>query len=136
MKAEGAEVEVVARSYEPARSLADEFGANAGQWPPSVSQAFDIVVNATPMGMTGALENETLFTAEQLAGVKFVFDIVTRDDETPLVREAKLAGIPAIGGLEMLLEQAMKQFEIWTGQTVAIDVMRGAVVKSRGEFAE
>jgi shikimate 5-dehydrogenase len=58
---------------------------------------------------------------------------VTRDDETPLVREAKLAGIPAIGGLEMLLEQAMKQFEIWTGQTVAIDVMRGAAVSSQND---
>jgi 3-dehydroquinate dehydratase/shikimate dehydrogenase len=135
LKAEGADVTVFAREEQKTRSLAGEFGANAGQWPPSVSQAFDIVVNSTPIGMTGALENETLFTAEQLAGVKFVFDIVTRDDETPLVREAKLAAIPAIGGLEMLLEQAMKQFEIWTGKTVDISVMRDAVVRSRGGSA-
>jgi len=128
LKAEGADVTVFARDEKRARLLADEFRVNAGKWPPSLSGAFDIVVNATPMGMAGDLENHSLLTAEQLAGVKFVFDIVTRPDDTPLIREARLADIPAIGGLEMLLEQALKQFEIWTSKTAPISVMRDAAV--------
>ena len=89
---------------------------------------FDIVVNATPVGMKGPLENETLFTADELEGVKFVYDLVVRTDDTPLVREAKKANVPAIGGLEMLLHQGAKQFEIWTGRVALIEMMREAAL--------
>ena len=77
---------------------------------------FDFVVNATPAGMKGPLENETLFTADGLRGVSLAYDLVTKLTDTPLIREAKLAGIETLGGLEMLIAQGARQFEIWTGR--------------------
>ena len=69
------------------------------------------------MGMNGPLANQTPLTAEQLEGVKFVFDLVTSAEDTPLIKEAKMAGVSTIGGAEMLFYQGARQFEIWTGQT-------------------
>ncbi len=83
---------------------------------------FDIVVNATPIGMNSG--DESLLSADQLAGVKFVYDLVTRTADTPLIAEAKKAGVPAIGGLEMLIAQAEMQFEIWTGQKPVCGLMK------------
>ncbi len=90
---------------------------------------FDILVDTTPLGMKGALENDSLFIADQLDGLKFVYDLVTKPTDTPLIREAKKAGIPAIGGLEMLVAQGVKQFEIWTGLTAPVDMMREKVLE-------
>lgn len=44
-----------------------------------------------------------------------LFDIVYNPLETPLVKAAKKAGAKIIPGSEMLLHQAMKQFELFTG---------------------
>jgi len=66
-------------------------------------------------------------STDQIQGAKFIYDLVTRPDETPLLREAKKAGIPAIGGLEMLIAQGMRQFEIWTGSQPPADIMRDAL---------
>ena len=90
---------------------------------------FDIVVNATPIGMKGALENETPLSADDLKGIKFVFDLVTNIDDTPLIQEAKKADVQSIGGLEMLLHQGAKQFAIWTGREGPLDLMRKSVVE-------
>ncbi len=127
----GADVAVFGR--EPARShaLAEEFGVRAG----SVSDLrsgvtdADILINATPLGMRGANEDETIATAAELDGVKLVYDLVYNPSETRLLREAKEAGVQTIGGLEMLLAQGARQFEIWTGREAPVDLMRMAVTE-------
>ena len=83
--------------------------------------------------MKGELETEPPFTADELAGVKFVFDLVTSADDTPLIREAKKAGVSALSGEEMLLEQAAKQYDIWTGRPAPRDVMRNAMNNKQKE---
>ena len=45
-----------------------------------------------------------------------VYDLVYDPDPTELMERAGRAGVPAIGGLAMLVAQAERQFEIWTGQ--------------------
>ena len=121
---EGAEVTVFARDLQRANSFADEFNVKVAQLTTDHRPlTTDIVVNATPLGMKGAFENESPLTAEQLEGVRFVYDLVTRADDTPLVREANKAGIPAISGLEMLIEQGVKQSEIWTGRDAPVQTM-------------
>ena len=45
------------------------------------------------------------------------------------VREARIAGIPALGGLDMVLAQGRKQFEIWTGEPAPTGPMRSALLK-------
>jgi len=129
LKQENADVTVFARDRKKGEGIAGEFDA---EFKPLTTDhrrlTTDILVNATPLGMKGPFENESLFTAEQLEGVKFVYDLVTNRNGTPLIREAKKARIPAIGGLEMLIHQGAKQFEIWTGQAAPIDKMRTAIL--------
>jgi shikimate dehydrogenase len=110
--------------------LAEEFGAD---YEPSagdrvMGDAFDILVNATPLGM-GTNSNFAVLTAPQLAGLKLVYDLVYNPAETRLMREAKTAGVPTLGGLEMLIAQGAEQFRIWTGLDAPVEQMRAAVEK-------
>jgi shikimate 5-dehydrogenase len=59
-----------------------------------------------------------------------VFDTVYNPIETRLLREAAAAGCRTVNGLEMFVNQAVEQFEGWTGQPAPRDVMR-AVVEAR-----
>jgi 3-dehydroquinate dehydratase/shikimate dehydrogenase len=125
LQQQGADVTVFARDLNKAKAFADEFGIKHKQLTTDNRQlTTDIIVDATPLGMKGALEHGSLFTADELSGVKFVYDLVTSAADTPIVREAKAAGVPVIGGLEMLIAQGVKQFEIWTGQAARPDKMR------------
>jgi shikimate dehydrogenase len=54
--------------------------------------------------------------AELLAGGRIVYDLVYQPPITRLMREAVAAGCRAIGGIEMLIAQAERQFAWWTGQ--------------------
>lgn len=126
---ERADVTVFARDKAKAELLANEFKVAVDHLTTDkLPLAADIVVNATPLGMKGIDEDTSPLTASQLEGVKFVYDLVTRSVDTPIVCEAKKVGIPAIGGLEMLIAQGMKQFEIWAGQPAPEQVMRRTVI--------
>ncbi|MEO6656394.1 MAG: shikimate dehydrogenase [Pyrinomonadaceae bacterium] len=135
LKHENADVTIFARDLNKAELLANEFDVKSSELSKTKDQKlkidlsnFDIIIDATPLGMKGPFENESLFTAEQLDGVKFVYDLVTKATDTPLIREAKKAGIPAIGGLEMLIAQGVRQFEIWTGGESPMELMRNSVL--------
>lgn len=134
LQIEGASVELFARDIAKAGPLANEFGVPL--YPISGHKTladFDILVDATPIGMAGELEDETLFTTDELKGVKFVYDLVTKPYDTPIIREANKAGVPALGGLEMLVAQGAKQFEIWTGESAPVEQMKESL---RKRFAE
>ncbi|HEY2847959.1 MAG TPA: shikimate dehydrogenase [Pyrinomonadaceae bacterium] len=130
LQQEHAEVTVFARDPKRARPLADGFKAPISDLATIAhrSSTFDIIINTTPLGMRGPNETKTPLTANHLLGIKFVYDLVTHRDETPLLREAREAGVEAIGGVEMLIAQGLKQFEIWTGLEAPANVMRAAVL--------
>ena len=135
LKQEAAEVTVFARDLEKVNAFAGEFGVKLKQISERsvdssqlIVNSFDILVDATPLGMKGPMENESLFTARHLEGVKFVYDLVTMPVDTPLISEAKKAGIPVMGGLEMLIAQGAKQFEIWTGREAPVELMRNSLI--------
>jgi 3-dehydroquinate dehydratase/shikimate dehydrogenase len=134
LQAEGADVTIFARDPEKAGAFASEFNVGIADLATINDQrsTIDVLVNATPFGMRGPNAEKTPLTSDELAGVRFVYDLVTRRDETPLIREARLAGIPAIGGVEMLIVQGLRQFEIWTGQDAPADIMRQAVMARLG----
>jgi shikimate 5-dehydrogenase len=52
--------------------------------------------------------------------------------ETQLLRKAKAAGREIIPGIEMFVEQAAAQFEIWTGEKAPRTIMRNAVAEALG----
>ena len=130
LRREGAEVTVLARDTAKARPLMDEFGIPVAELLTGHQRLeTDILVNTTPLGTKGETVDQTIATAEQLSGVKLVYDLVYNPAETRLLREAKIAGIPAINGLEMLIAQGAKQFEIWTGEAAPVAAMSEAVKK-------
>ncbi|MBP9664158.1 MAG: shikimate dehydrogenase [Pyrinomonadaceae bacterium] len=134
LKAAGAKPELFVRDPRNANALATEFAidANAISDLSSKISNFDVVINATPVGMEGELVGQTLLTADELSGVKFVYDLVTRPDGTALQHAAAEAGIPCIGGIEMLIAQGAKQFEIWTGREAPLELMREAILERIG----
>lgn len=123
LEKEGARVTIFARHPARAAALAKDFQAaskallrSADHISDNVFKEFDIVVNTTPLGTKGELENETPATAEQLKNVDLAYDLVYNPFQTRFLRAAKQADVPTLGGLAMLVAQAMKQQEIWTGK--------------------
>ena len=108
----GSRVTICARRPDAARAAATALGVDAGPWPPA-SGSWDVLVNATPVG--GALAPGEVPFAGPFNG-PFVYDLVYDPDPTELVRRARSEGCAVLGGLEMLVAQAERQFEIWTGQ--------------------
>lgn len=80
----------------------------------SRKEEISLVIHTTPLGMKGQAPGpflpEFFFNPNMT-----LFDIVYNPLETPLVKAAKKAGAKIIPGSEMLLYQAMKQFELFTG---------------------
>src|SRR5207244_12394604 len=56
----------------------------------------------------------------------FIYDLVYNPRVTPLLRTAKLLNRLGASGLEMLLHQGAKAFELWTGQVAPFDAMQRA----------
>ena len=86
-------------------------------------EGFDVVINATPLGTLGQLESEAPATASQLRGARLVYDLVYNPMETKFLREAREAGCQMLGGLVMLVAQAVEQFKLWTDATPPESVM-------------
>jgi shikimate dehydrogenase len=89
----------------------------------------EILINATPVGMS-ATRDQSLISAQQLKESMVVLDMVYRPLETRLLKDAVAAGSICVSGMEMLLQQGVAQFEIWTGQKAPVEVMRQALVES------
>lgn len=87
-----------------------------------VVEGFDVIVNATPVGMRG---ERPPVDAARLREGQFVYDTVYPAD-TPLVLEARARGLRAAGGLGMLVHQGALSFALWTGVAPPLDVMRAA----------
>jgi 3-dehydroquinate dehydratase/shikimate dehydrogenase len=110
--AQGAAVTVSARQPEAARDVAALAGGTVGQWPPR-SGTWDVLVNATTSGSGGDADDP--MRGIPLDG-EIVFDLVYAPPVTPLLDRARQEGCLTIGGIEMLVAQAERQFELWTGE--------------------
>jgi len=123
----GARVTALARDPQQARSLAAAVGCAWGALGEGLARPYDVLVNATPLG-SHAFHEETPVPASLLRRDAIVFDMVYDPVETRLLREAKEAGCRIVGGVEMLLAQAVAQFETWTGLEAPVDVMKSAAL--------
>ena len=84
----------------------------------------DIVVHTTPAGM-GA-DTSHAFDLEALRAGQYVLDAVYQPLETPVLAAARACGGVVVDGLSMLVHQAARQQELWTGHTPDVAVMRAA----------
>lgn len=119
---QGAAVTVCARNSEAAREVAALAGGAVGTWPPR-SGGWDVLVNATSSGSGG--DSDDPMQGIPLDG-EIVFDLVYVPPVTPLLDRARREGCLTIGGIEMLVAQAERQFELWTGQRPPAGLFRDA----------
>lgn len=75
---------------------------------------YDLVVNATPVGMYPKTEFSPL-KKEQLQNVTYLFDAIYNPTHTTLSKYAKEMGVKASTGMAMLVLQAVAAHEIWNG---------------------
>lgn len=127
----GAEVVLCSRTEARGRELAADLGCRWYALTELERLPGTVLVNATSVGMAPNVGN-SLVAQRHLAKFSVVMDIVYAPIETRLLREAKEAGCRVVNGLEMLLYQGVAQYELWTGQTAPVEVMRARLLQAVG----
>ena len=129
--AEGAsELFLVNRTFNKALELANEIKKQHPRLMVMTSYPktpVDVVVNATSLGLKAGDSSPLDGQQFSLKQTRAVYDMIYRPAETGLLLAAKAAGCKIANGLGMLLYQGAKAFEIWTGKTAPLDVMRRAL---------
>ena len=125
LKERGADVYILNRSAIPAQKLARQAKARTIKRPDLKKLSFDVIVNATPVGMTNTRESP--LNAEEIKA-RYLFEMIYDPPETQLVKLAKDRGVEVIPGIEMFVHQAARQFEIWTGKPAPWDDMLKVVI--------
>jgi 3-dehydroquinate dehydratase/shikimate dehydrogenase len=120
LKERGAEVYILNRSAIPAQKLARQARARTIKRSDLKKLDFEVIVNATPVGMTNTRESP--LNAEEIKA-RYLFEMIYDPPETQLVKFARDRGVEVIPGIEMFVHQAARQFEIWTGKPAPWDDM-------------
>jgi 3-dehydroquinate dehydratase/shikimate dehydrogenase len=128
----GAEVFILNRTPETAQKLAKQSGAKTIKRDALAKTTFDVIINATPIGMAGNTGKNVPTSPLEAAEInaRFVFDLVYNPVETPLLRLARQKNIAVITGVEMFVQQGARQFEIWTGKPAPEEEMLRVVLHS------
>jgi shikimate dehydrogenase len=130
----GADVAIWNRTEARATELAERFGASALAGDEVDAGAYDMVVNATSVGLdppttpNGGLPSlkPLPIRADALRERQVVVDLVYASGETDLVRAGTERGAAVVDGLEVLVHQGAESFRIWTGLEPPIETMRKA----------
>jgi 3-dehydroquinate dehydratase/shikimate dehydrogenase len=131
----GAEVFILNRTAETAQKLARQSGSKTIKKEALAKTSFDVIINATPVGMAGNKAPQIL-EAKDL-NTRLVFDLVYNPLETPLIHLARQQSIPIITGVEMFVQQGARQFEIFTGKPAPEEEMFRVVLHAlRQQTAE
>jgi len=88
----------------------------------------DIIIHCTPIGMHPN-EDASLIPAEFFRPGQVIFDVVYTPLETRLLAEARSRGLKTISGVDMFINQAVLQFERFTGVDAPVEVMRRVVME-------
>jgi shikimate dehydrogenase len=124
-----AAVSVVARrpnAGEEAAALAGRAGTVASI--EAVADA-ELIVNATPVGMTDGLGSDDLplgLDRSRLGPGQLVVDLIYAPSSTPLLEAARAAGAGLANGLGTLIHQAALQSRLWTGMAPPLEVLSAA----------
>ena len=97
----------------------------------NISQ-YSMIVNTTPLGTSGENQDKMPIASSLLehAGKSLlVYDLVYNPTETQLIKAAKSCGLSTVGGLDMLIGQAVKGFKIFTGLDADFNLMKTEALK-------
>jgi shikimate dehydrogenase len=139
------ELVVLNRAAEKAKRLAEALGRTLNKKvvggalsPDTIAenlQDSDVLINATSVGMHPEAD-QSVVMSQLLRSDLTVLDIVYNPVETKLAKAAKAAGAKVISGVEMLIYQGAASFEIWTGRSAPIEVMRLAALNKLSSVGE
>ena len=122
-------VTIVARNRETGTALANRHGWS---WQDEAEPRFSVLVNATPVGMAGGPEhNEMPVKAPVVDHADTVFDVIAYPADTPLMRYAETHRKHCISGAEVMVLQAVEQFELYTGIRPSAELVAAAAAHSR-----
>ncbi len=129
LEEEADEVSIYNRTQDRARAVARRIGGERSRVVPLLrdleGESFDLVVNATRLGLEPDDATPLELTALQRAGA--AMDLVYGRHTTAFVASAGRAGVRATDGFEMLVQQGAASFERWWGREAPIDAMRGVI---------
>lgn len=97
-----------------------------------ISGKFDLLMNATPVGMFPKVENCPV-SEEIVSNCNAVFDVIYNPTETELVKKFKSQGKKAIGGMAMLVLQAVKAHELWDNDIYTDDEINSIIKESNAK---
>ena len=80
-----------------------------------------LIINATTMGMFPDIEDTITDLEESFNKEQIVFDLIYNPTKTKFLQMAEMQGAKVVGGLKMLISQAAKSFELWTGIEMPVD---------------
>ena len=122
----GAKVRITNRTSTKAASLADKFdNVTAVEFDTLGKSKYAALVNCTPVGMKGFPDGLPV-PIEAIQKDMLVLDTIYNPEVTKLLAVAKEKGALPVSGKNMLIHQAMRSFEIWTGKVPAYEVMEQA----------
>ena len=126
----GAATTIYNRTVARGRKLAQEFAARSAGLDDLDRLRAEIIINCTPIGMHPKVQASPL---ERIPpGTKVVFDTIYNPIQTLLLAQARRSGCLTVSGLDMFVNQAAAQFEIWTGRPAPRETMRQVVVERLG----
>ena len=118
-------VTIFARNEKTGRPLAEKYGYS---WQSTLvdDQEFDVLVNASPVGMAPQPEH-CPFPEERIRRARYVVDSVANPIETKLVRTAAREGKVTVNGFEITVIQSIEQFRLYTGVTPDTTAVQAAI---------
>ncbi|MDE3195200.1 MAG: shikimate dehydrogenase [Acidobacteriota bacterium] len=121
----GARIAITGRNADRVRALARACNAEPVSREQALMRRFDVMINATPVGQWPNV-NDCPFDGAIPAEI--VFDMVYNPRETQLIKRAREQNKEVIPGIKMFIEQAVRQFELWTGETAPRAAMEAAAL--------
>ena len=128
------EITVTGRSEKSVTALLDFFSTpilTGASWSEKnrLTAESNLIINATPLGMAGV--EDVALNFDETPKNALVYDLVYTPRETGLLRSAEKAGLKVIGGLGMLIFQAIPAFEAWFGIRPKVDANIYAMLARR-----
>ncbi len=93
-------------------------------FPPQLVDVFKnskLIVNATSVGMFPESDDSITSLHDSFTKEQIVFDLVYNPSQTQLLKLAAAQGAVTLDGLKMLVYQAAKSFELWTGESMPVE---------------
>ena len=128
------EVNIINRTQQKADTLANHFSLKMRfdsfhtfeLFPPDNVEVFSnsaLIVNATTLGMYPDVEDTITDIEDSFSDEQIVFDLIYNPTKTKFLKTAEMQGAKVVGGLKMLISQAAKSFELWTGIEMPAEII-------------